>query len=217
MWELGHKEGWALKNWCFQTVVLEKAFESHLNCKEIKPVIPKGNQSWIFIGRTDAEAEAPTLATWWEEALPPLNQSKRSTDAEAPVLWPPDAESWLIGKRPWCWERLRAGEEGGDRGWDGWMASLTWWTWVWANFRKWWRPGKPGMLQSLGSQSQTGRSNWTTLTVWDRRISRNESQLFSVWFFFSNFKDYHVIVVILLNIKTVNEQRPTNAFTSSLQ
>ena len=72
MWELDHKEGWAWKNWCFWTVVLEKTLESSLDCK-IKPINPKGNQSWIFIGRTDAEAEAP-------------------------ILWPPDAKSWLIGK-----------------------------------------------------------------------------------------------------------------------
>ena len=74
MWELDHKEGWAPKNWCFQTVVLEKTLESPLDCK-IKPVNPEGSQSWIFIGRTDAEAETP-------------------------ILWPPDAKNWLIGKEP---------------------------------------------------------------------------------------------------------------------
>ena len=73
MWELDHKEGWALKNWCFWTVALEKTLESPLSCKEMKPVNPKGNQSLIFIGRTDAEAEAL-------------------------ILWPSDAQSWLIGK-----------------------------------------------------------------------------------------------------------------------
>ena len=73
MWELDRKEGWAPKNWCFWTVVLEKTLESPLNRKEIKPVHPKGNQSWIFIGRTDAAAETP-------------------------ILWPPDAKNWLIGK-----------------------------------------------------------------------------------------------------------------------
>ena len=73
MWELDHKESWALKNWCFWTVVLEKTLESPLDCKEIQPVHPKADQSWIFIGRTDAEAEAL-------------------------ILWPPDAKSWLIGK-----------------------------------------------------------------------------------------------------------------------
>ena len=75
MWELDYKEGWALKNSCFWTVVLEKTLESPLDCKEIKPVNPKRNQSWIFIGRTDAEAETPTL-------------------------WPPDAKNWLSGKDP---------------------------------------------------------------------------------------------------------------------
>ena len=75
MWELNHKEGWALKNWCFQTVVLEKTLESPLDSREIKPVKPKRNQPWIFIRRTDAEVEAP-------------------------ILWPPDAKSWLIRKEP---------------------------------------------------------------------------------------------------------------------
>ena len=75
MWELDHKEGWAPKNWCFQIVVLEKTLESPLHSKEIKLVNPKGNQLWIFIERNDAEAEAP-------------------------ILWPPDAKNWLIGKDP---------------------------------------------------------------------------------------------------------------------
>ena len=75
MWELDYKEGWVLKNWCFWTVVLEKTLESHLDCKEIQPVHPKGAQSWVFIGRTDVEAETP-------------------------ILWPPDVKSWLLGKDP---------------------------------------------------------------------------------------------------------------------
>ena len=75
MWELDHKKGWALKNWCFWTVVLEKTLESPLHCKEIQPVHPKGNQSWIFFGRTDAEAETP-------------------------ILWPPNSKNWLFGKDP---------------------------------------------------------------------------------------------------------------------
>ena len=77
MCELDHKEGWELKIWCFQTVVLEKTLESPLDCKEIQPVHPKGNQLWIVIGRTDAEAEA-----------------------ETPTLWPPDVKNQLIGKDP---------------------------------------------------------------------------------------------------------------------
>ena len=75
MWELDYKESWALKNWCFWTVVMEKTLESPLDCKEIQPVHPKGNQSWTFISKTDAEAETP-------------------------ILWPPDAKNWLICKDP---------------------------------------------------------------------------------------------------------------------
>ena len=96
IWELDHKEGWALKNWCFQIVVLEKTLESPLDSKEIKLVSLKGNQPWIFIGRTDAEAEAPTL-------------------------WPPNAKSWLIGKYPGAgkdWRQERKGTTEDDMiGW----------------------------------------------------------------------------------------------------
>ena len=139
MWELDYKESSALKNWCFWTVVLEKALESPLDCKEIQPVHPKGDQSWVFNGGTDVEAETP-------------------------IFWPPDVESWLIWKKPWCWERTRAGEEGDDREWDGWMASLTQWTWVWANSRSWWWTGRSGMLQFMGSQ-RVGHS-WATELNW---------------------------------------------------
>ena len=132
MWELDYKESWAPKNWYFWTVVLEKTLESPLDCKDIQPVHPKGDQSWVFIGRTDAEAE--TLATWCEE-LTHL-------------------------KRPWCWERLKAGGEGDDKGWDGWMASSTWSTWVWVSSGSWWWTRKPGMLHSMGSQRV--RHDWMT-------------------------------------------------------
>ena len=87
MWELDYKESWMLKNWCFWTVVLEKTLESPLDCKEIKPVNRKGNQSWIFIGRTDVEAEAPTL-------------------------WPPDMMPWLTGKDPDAGKDWRQEEKG---------------------------------------------------------------------------------------------------------
>ena len=123
------------KNWCFWTVVLEKTLESPLDNKEIKLVNPKGNQSWIFIERIDAEAEAP-------------------------ILWPPDSKSWLIGKDPDAGKEWRQEEKRGDRGWDGWMASLTQWTWVWAGSRRWWRTGKPGVLQSAGLQRV--EHNWAT-------------------------------------------------------
>ena len=115
MWDLSHKESWAPKNWRFWTVMLEKTRDS----KEIKLVNPKGNQSRIFTGRTDAEAEAP-------------------------ILWPPNVKNWVIGKDPD--ERLKAGGKGDSREWDGWMALLTPWTWVWATSRSWWWTGKPGVL-----------------------------------------------------------------------
>ena len=91
MWELYHKKGWMLKNWCLQTVVLEKTRESSLDSKEIKPVNPKGNQPWLFTGRTD-------------------------TEAEAPILWPPDAKCWLTGKdsdaaRGWRWDEKGTRED----------------------------------------------------------------------------------------------------------
>ena len=126
MWELDHKEGWELKNWCFWIVVLAKTLQNPLDSKEIKPVSPKGNQSWIFIERIDAEAEAL-------------------------ILWPPDVKSQLTGKDPdagkdWGQEEKRARE------WDGWMASPNQWTWVWANSSRQWWTGKPEVLQSMGSQ-----------------------------------------------------------------
>ena len=122
MWELDCEESWA-PNWCFWTVVLEKTLVSPLDCKEIQPVHPKGNQSWIFIGRTDAEAETP-------------------------ILWPPDATNWLTAKTPML-GRSKAGGEGDDGLWDGWMASPTQWAWVWVNSRSWWWTGRPGALHSV--------------------------------------------------------------------
>ena len=106
MWELDHKEDWEPKNWCFQTVVLEKTLESPLDRKKIKFVNPKGNQLWISIGRTSAEAEAP-------------------------IFWPPEVKI-LIGKDPHAGKN-RGKEEKGATGWDILMASLTQWAWVWAN------------------------------------------------------------------------------------
>ena len=207
--ELDYQESWGPKNWCFWIVVLKKTLESPLDCKEIQPVHPKGNQSWLFIGRTDAEAETP-------------------------ILWPPDAKNWLNGKDPdarkdwrqeekgmtenemvgWhhqldgheseqapgvgdgqgslaCfspWDRkeldmterrnwtrrywrteepgmlLSMWWEGDDRGWDGWMASLTRWTWVSVNSGSWWWTGRPGMLWFMGPQ-RVGH-DWATDLIW---------------------------------------------------
>ena len=102
---------WEL-DWCFWTVVLEETLESPLDCKQIQPVHPKGDQSWVFIGRTDVEVETP-------------------------IFWPPDVKSWLW-KDPDVGKDWRKEGEGDNRGWDGWMASPTQWTWVWVNSGSWW-------------------------------------------------------------------------------
>ena len=144
--ELPHIQGkeqrlcFAPKNWCFWTVVLEKTLESPLDCKEIQPVHPKRNQSWVFIGKTDVEAETP-------------------------ILWPPDAKSWLIWKdsdagKDWRWEEKGTTEDE----MVGWHHRLDG-TWVWASLRSWWWTGKPDVLQSVESQSQTWLS-WTELMMY---------------------------------------------------
>ena len=146
MGELDCEESWVPKNWCFWTVVLEKTLESLLDCEEIQPVHPKGDQSWVFIGRTEGlmlKLKLNTLATWCEE-LTHL-------------------------KIPWCWERLRAGGEGDDRGWDGWMASLTQWTWDWVDSGSWWWTRRPGVLRFMGLQ-RVGH-NWVTESNWRTRTS----------------------------------------------
>jgi len=123
-WELDHKEGWVLKNWWFRTVVLEKTLERPLDYKDIQPVHPKGNQSWIFTGRTDAEA---------------------------PILWPPNVKSWLIGKDPDSGKDWRQRRRQKQR--TRWLvASPSQRTWVWATSRRWWRIEKPCVLQSMGLQ-----------------------------------------------------------------
>ena len=135
-WTIKKAKHWridAFELWCWRKLL------SSVDCKKIKLVNPKGNQSWIFIGRTDAEAEIPnTLAAWCEELT-----------------------HW---KRPWCWEGLRAGGEGDNRGWHGWMVLPTWWTWVQASSRSWWWTRKPSVLQSVGSQRV--RHDWATELNW---------------------------------------------------
>ena len=140
-WTIKKVESWRIDAsvlWCWRKL------ESCLACKNIQPVNSKGNQSWIFIGRTDAEAETP-------------------------ILWPPHVKSWLNWKRPWCWEGLGAGEEGDDRGWDGWMASPTRWPWVWVISGSWWWTGRPGVLQFMGWQrvghDWVTKLNWTDMAI----------------------------------------------------
>ena len=119
LWELDCKESRIPKNWCLRTVALEKTPESPLDSKQIKPVNLKGNQPWI-----------PWKDWCW------------SWSSRILVIWCEQPTHW---KSLWCWERLKAGEEG-IRGWDGWMASTTQWTWTWINFGKWWGTGSTGML-----------------------------------------------------------------------
>ena len=156
MLKLDCEESWAPKNWCFWTVVLEKTLASPLDCKEIQPVHSE-DQPWDFFGGNDAEAETS-------------------------VLWPPHAKNWLIGK-DWCWEGLGARGEGDDRGCDGWMASLTRWTWVWVNSGSLWWTGKPGMLRFMGSQ-RVGH-DWATELDWTELMGPDAKILV---FWMLNFK-----------------------------
>ena len=144
MLELDYKESWALKNWCFWTVLLEKTLESPLDCKEIQSVHPQGNQSWVLIGRTDSEAETP-------------------------IVWPPDAKIRFIWKDP------DAGKIWGqeEKGWQRmrWLdASPTQQIWVWVNSRSCWWKGRPGLLQFKGLQ-RVGH-DWVTELNWTDQVIR---------------------------------------------
>ena len=142
MSRLDYKESWAQKNWCFWTVGLEKTLESPLDCKEIKPVHPKGNQSWIFIGRTDMKLK-----------LQYFGHLMQRTDSLEKTLMLGKTE----GRRRRGRQRMR------------WLdASLTRWTWVWANSRCWWWTGKAGMLQSMGLQRV--RHDWVTELNWTETL-----------------------------------------------
>ena len=136
MSELDCEESWALKNWCFWTVVLEKTLKSPLDCKEIQPVHLKISPGCSLEGMM-LKLILQSLATSREELT-----------------------HW---KRLGCWEGLGAGGKGDDRGWDGWMAAPTRWMWVWVNSGSWWWTGRPGMLLFMGSQSGTWLSDWTEL------------------------------------------------------
>ena len=140
MWELNYKESWAPKNWCFCTVVLEKTLESPLDCREIQPVHPKGDQSWVFIERTDVEAE-------WNSQY--FGHLMRRADSFVKTL---------------MLERLKAWREVDNRGWDDWMALPTQWAWVWVNSRSWWWTGRPDLLQFVGLQRV--RHDWVTELNW---------------------------------------------------
>ena len=127
MYELNYKESWALKNWCFWTMVLEKTLESPLDCKEIQPVHPKGDESWVFIGRIDVEAETP-------------------------ILWPPVAKSWLIWKDPDAGKHWGQEEKGTTEDeMVGWHHQLNGHEFR-VNSKSWWWTGKPGVLRFMGLQ-----------------------------------------------------------------
>ena len=134
MWELDYKEVWVPKNWCFWNVVLEKTLESPLDCKQILPVHPKGDQSWMFTEGTEVEAETP-------------------------VLWPSDVKSDSFEKTLMLGKMEGRTRRGPQRMW--WLDGITTqWTWVWVNSGSWWWTGKPGVLQSMGSQRV--RHDWAT-------------------------------------------------------
>ena len=126
MWELDHKEGWALKNWCLELWCWRRLLRvpwitRRSNESILKEINPEYSLEGLML-----KLKLQSLATWCKELT-----------------------HW---KRPWCWKRLRAGGKGYNRGWDCWIASLTQWTWVWAQSRRLWRTGKPGMLLSMGLQ-----------------------------------------------------------------
>ena len=150
MWELGHKESWVPKNWCFWIVVLEKTLENPLDCKEIQPVNPQGNQSWMFIGRTDVEAEAP-------------------------ILWTPDVKNWFTGKDPDAGKYWRQEEKGMIEDRDGWMASPTQWTWVWVNSRVGDGQGGLACCSPWGHKESdmTERLNWTEMDQFFFQLLKN--------------------------------------------
>ena len=151
MWELNHKEGWAPNNWCFWTMLLEKTLDwESCGLQGIKTSQSQRKLIVNILWRNWCWSwSSNTLATWCEELT--------------------------LLKWPWCWERLKVGGEGDDRGWDGWMASLTQWTWVWVNSGSWWWTGRPGLLQFMGSQ-RAGHDwvtelNWTDIYIqWDVRL-----------------------------------------------
>ena len=130
----------------WQTYFLSKTLESPLDCKEIQPV-HSGDQPWDFFGRNDAKAEAPVL---WPTHAKSWLIRRTEAEAETPILWAPDVKNWLTRKDPDAGKDWR--QEGANRGWRGWMASLTQWTWVWVSSGSWWWTGKPGVLQPMGSQ-----------------------------------------------------------------
>ena len=150
MWELDYKESWALKNWCFWTAVLDKTLESSLHCKEMQPVHRKENQSWIFIGRTDVEAETPTL-------------------------WPPDVKNWLYGKdtearKDWMQEEKGTTEDE-MVGWHHWLIGHEFEQALGVGEGQ----GSPVCYSPWGHKESDTLSNWAELTRWFQRAVKAEN------------------------------------------
>ena len=157
MSELDQKESWAPKNWCFWTVVLEKTLENPLDSKEIQISLDSKEIQPVYLKEISPDI-------YWKDWCWSWTFNTLAT-IQMPTHW----------KRPWCWQRVKAGGKGDDRGWDGWMASPTQWTWIWASSRRCWRTGKPAVLQSKGLQSQIWLSNWTTSLAaqWNKKVGGN--------------------------------------------
>ena len=176
MWTIKKAEHWridAFELWCWR-----RPLESPLDSKEIQPVHSKGNQSWIFIGRTDVEAETP-------------------------ILWPPHAKNWLTGKDPdagkdWMWEEKETTAD------DGCMASSTQQTWVWVNSRSWWWTGRPGVLPSMGPQ-RVGH-NWVTELNWIHQTARSRCPSHSKFYYFAPLLCIleQLIVLFCLFLKSID-------------
>ena len=143
MWELDYQESWVSKNGCFWTVVLEKTLETPLDCKGIQPVHPRGDQSWVMVGRMMLKLKLQYFS----------HLMRRADSFEKTLML----------------ERLRAGGEGDSRGWDGWMASPTQWTCIWVDSTSWWWTGRPGLLWFSGSQ-RIGH-DWATEINWTECLS----------------------------------------------
>ena len=149
MWELDYKESRGPNNWCFWTVMLEKTLESPLDCRRSNQSILKEISPEYSLEGLMLKLKLQYLATWCKE----LTHLKRT----------------------WCWEWLKGEGEGDDKGWDGWMASPTQWTWVWVSSGNWWWAGKPGVLQSMGLQKVghdwVSELNWTELNLYNNKYT----------------------------------------------
>ena len=169
MWELNDKEGWALKNWCFWTVVLEMTLESPLDNEEIQPVHPTGNQSWVVIGRIDAEAETP-------------------------IIWPPNVKNWLTWKDPDAGKDWRQKEKGTTEDETvGWYHRING---VWVNFGSWWWMGRPDVLQSMGLQ-RVGH-DWTTELNWtELKVTNTNTLIYFFFFYLKNLNCYNLLLTFI--------------------